>query len=138
MRYLDTSVVISAANPEDSNHKRALNLLKCDEKIISNLVKVELYSVLSRTTGATGEELDALVEYMIEVSGAELKPVDWKDVFSSAYSLAGELRLKSLDLLHVMAAFKLRSKEFATLDNDPIKRKEKIRKLTGMIVIGGD
>ncbi len=138
MRYLDTSVVISAANPEDSNHRRALSLLNCDEKIISDLVRVELYSVLSRTTGVMGEELDALVEYMIDVSGAELRPVGWREVFSSACSLAGKLRLKSLDLLHVAAAFKLGSEEFATLDNDPIRKREEIRKLTGMMVVGGD
>jgi len=135
MRYLDTSVIISAANPEDPNHKRALGLLEHEEKVISDLVKLELYSVTSRTAGAKDEELDALVEHMIELSGAKLMSVDWGEVFKTAYFIAGELRLRSLDLLHVSAARILGAEELATLDGEQIRRKAAIEGFTGMKVV---
>lgn len=37
MRYLDTSVIISAVNPEDPNHERALKLLDHGRKVASDL-----------------------------------------------------------------------------------------------------
>lgn len=135
MRYLDTSVIISAVNLEDLNHERALKLLDHDRKVVSDLTKVEICSVASRTIGISGEELDALVEYMIEVSGAKLVPADWSYALRTACSLAGELKLKSLDLLHISAALSVGAREFATLDEDPIRRRERIRELTGIEVV---
>ncbi len=134
MRYLDTSVVISAANERDPNHERAIKLLS-EDSVISELVKAELYSVTSRTVRITGEELEALVEYVIEISGAELVEISWSDVFRSSYVLAGDLQLKTLDLLHISAASVMDAEEFATLDRGIVKRRERIEELTGIKVI---
>ncbi len=134
MRYLDTSVVISAANDEDPNHERAIKLLS-EDAVISELVRAELYSVVSKTVKVSGEELEALVEYMIDVSGAEIVEIKWEEAFRRSYALAGELRLKTLDLLHISAASLMGAGEFATLDREIVKRGDRMEELTGIVVI---
>ncbi len=134
MRYLDTSVLISAANDEDPNHDRAVRLLSGDA-VISELVKAELYSVMSRNVRVSGEKLDALVEYVIDISGAEVVEIRWEDAFRRLYLLAGELRLKTLDLLHISAASIMRAREFATLDKEIVGRGDRVEELTGIVVI---
>lgn len=42
MRYLDTSVIISAVNPKDLNHSRALKLLDHGRKVASDFSEVGL------------------------------------------------------------------------------------------------
>ncbi|MCD6348756.1 MAG: PIN domain-containing protein [Candidatus Korarchaeota archaeon] len=135
MRYLDTSVVLSAANAQDPNHSKALELLKGGKNVVSELTIAELYSVVSRVVGVPGEELDALVEYMVEASGAHLIRVGWSDVFRRAYVMAGELKLKTLDLLHVSAALVMKAREFVTLDKEIIGRGSVVERLTGVRVV---
>ena len=135
MRYLDTSVVISAANAQDPNHSKALELLKGEKNVVSELTIAELYSVVSRVVGVPREELDALVEYMVEASGAHLIRVGWSDVFRRAYVMAGELKLKTLDLLHVSAALVMKAREFVTLDKEIIGRGSVVERLTGVRVV---
>lgn len=49
--------------------------------------------------------------------------------------LAGELRLKTLDLLHVSTASVMGAEEFATLDRDIIKKGDKVEELTGIRIV---
>ena len=65
---------------------------------------VELYSAFSRILGINGAELDALVEYSLVKTNTCLKHVDCGRVMSDAINYAGLLRLRTLDLMHVIAA----------------------------------
>ncbi|HDI73702.1 MAG TPA: PIN domain-containing protein, partial [Candidatus Korarchaeota archaeon] len=106
-----------------------------EKNVVSELTIAELYSVVSRVVGVPGEELDALVEYMVEASGAHLIQVEWSDVFRRAYVMAGELKLKTLDLLHVSAALVMKAREFVTLDKEIIGRGSVVERLTGVRVV---
>ena len=48
MKYIDTSVIVSALDPTDPSSVNSVEALKRPEKIISELVITELSSVLSR------------------------------------------------------------------------------------------
>lgn len=116
--YVDTSVLLALANPKDPNHERATTLITVEgEKWISDLVVLEAYSVLSRKSRLKGEELDAAVEYLVRYCGCEVKYVDFAKAIDTAKTLAGEARLKTLDLLHLAVAL-LEESEILTLDKE--------------------
>lgn len=48
MKYIDTSVIVSALDPTDPSSISSIEALKREEKIISELVTTELSPVLSR------------------------------------------------------------------------------------------
>ena len=48
MKYIDTSVIVSALDPTDPSSISSIEALKRAEKIISELVTTELSPVLSR------------------------------------------------------------------------------------------
>ncbi|MGC9105591.1 MAG: type II toxin-antitoxin system VapC family toxin [Thermoprotei archaeon] len=116
--YVDTSVLLALANPKDPNHERASDLISVEgEKWISDLVVLEAYSVLSRKSGLKGEELDAAVKYLVRNCGCEVKYVDFAEAIDTAKKLAGEARLKTLDLLHLAMAL-LADSDPLTLDKE--------------------
>ncbi|MEM3520711.1 MAG: PIN domain-containing protein, partial [Thermoproteota archaeon] len=54
MSYVDTSIIVAALDPEDPLQKSASMILKNEEdKIVSELVLLELTSVLSRRISLT-------------------------------------------------------------------------------------
>ncbi|MEB2836834.1 MAG: type II toxin-antitoxin system VapC family toxin [Desulfurococcales archaeon] len=123
--YLDTSVIISYIDEADANHERALRFLEGlqAELAVSRLTLVELASVYAR---AGLEEPEALALYSIRRTGATLWRVDFNEVLAQAYRLAGALRLRSLDLLHVTAAKAIGANAIATLDKDIIAKAERL------------
>ncbi len=135
MTYLDTNVIVSYINEKDPLHEKALKVVNSlNKRTISKLVVLELYSVFSRVSGLQGLELDALVEYSIEATKSELKDVDLNEAFSLAMEYSGALKLKTLDLLHVIIASMI-DDSIATFDNDIIKREKEILKLLGIRVV---
>ncbi len=135
MTYLDTNVIVSYINEKDPLHEKALKVVNSlNKRTISKLVVLELYSVFSRVSGLQGLELDALVEYSIEATKSELKDVDLNEAFSLAMEYSGALKLKTLDLLHIIIASMI-DDSIATFDNDIIKREKEILKLLGIRVV---
>ena len=135
MIYLDTNVIISYVDELDSKHPDALELLSLleGEKVASKLTLLELVSVFSR---AGLDDPVALALYSIEEVGVRIEDIDFNIVVSKAVRLAQDLKLKTLDLLHLAACAEMRSEIFATFDEAILKRAEDIRRLLGVRVIG--
>lgn len=65
--------------------------------------------------------------YSLRRTGARLRQVGFDRVLIQAFKLAGTLRLRSLDLLHVTTAKTMGANAIATLDKDIIRRVEEVR-----------
>ncbi|ACP37994.1 type II toxin-antitoxin system VapC family toxin [Saccharolobus islandicus] len=127
--YIDTSLLVALVNEKDHNHETALKIVPKegrDEKVISKLVIVELYSVYSRRMSVSEEELEALVNYTLTKCGCKVEEVDFGKVMELAITLSGKAKLKTLDLLHLSAS-KLMSSEILSLDKEIMNVKEKLK-----------
>ncbi|AAY79739.1 type II toxin-antitoxin system VapC family toxin [Sulfolobus acidocaldarius] len=124
--YIDTSVLIAYVNEKDPNHELSLMVVpKEGERIISDIVELELYSVFSRTLKLSEEELDALVNYTVLKGNCKKEELDFNKLFETAKSLANITKLKSLDLLHLSASILLNC-ELITLDKELENARNKI------------
>ena len=131
MIYLDTNVIVSYVNPRDPLHgaaRRLIESLRSRGLVVSQLVPLELSSVYSRTMRLTSLEIEALVEYSLSVTGARLEQVDCDRLILEAKLKAPELKLRTLDLLHVTAAYLLGAEAIATFDRDIIAKRDQILK----------
>jgi predicted nucleic acid-binding protein len=136
MNYIDTNVIISYLNTKDVNHSRALKIVeKGDNMITSPIGILELRSVLSRTTKLNGDEIEAFVDYLLEIN-LEVPEVDMNKVFSSASEIAIRIRMKTLDVLHLSASVILNASNFVTFDSE-FKEKEIEIAAIGLRIISG-
>ncbi len=138
MIYVDTNVIVAYVNENDPLHEtaaRLLDKLKDKKLVASRLVVVELYAVYSRVMKVSDVELEALVEYSLEKTGVSVQDVDCHELFFKAQIYAHSLRLKALDLLHVVAASLLGARAIASLDKDIIEKRNVIRKTLGLEVV---
>ena len=129
MIYLDTNVIVSYVNRRDPLHDRAIGLvegLRGRGLVASQLVVVELFSVYSRVLRLSDVELEALVEYSLWVTGVEVRRVDCEKLLLEARLKAGSLRLRTLDLLHVLSASLLGAEGIATFDRDIVSKRDVI------------
>ena len=129
MIYIDTNIIVSYMDEADANHSRAVKLiqsLRGEKLVTSRLTLVELASVYSR---AGLEDPLALALYSIEETGVELAEIDFNDALSQAFRLSAELRLRTLDLLHITASKLLGAKYFATFDRDIINKKDLVARI---------
>ncbi len=158
--YIDTSVIVSAVDKGDERSKEADKfLLREKDKIISPLVLVEIFSVVSRNydklvsafeVDISKEDLPAVIARLsMRKYGLNLFHTPDKDLtifgevpaeIKLAFMLAPELKLRSLDLLHLSYAwnFKLSGynvDEFATFDDEILRKCDRINELTGIRVI---
>ncbi|MBO3769592.1 MAG: PIN domain-containing protein [Thermoproteota archaeon] len=138
MSYVDTSIIVAALDPEDPLQKSASVILKNKEdKIVSELVLLELASVLSRRISLIEfkeklkirEELivPTLLLYLLKRFGLKYEKADGRikvSAFDSLYlpmataiNLSRRLRLKVLDLLHIayIRLFKEKGRALNTL-----------------------
>ena len=139
MIYLDTNVLVAYINPKDRLHDRAVSLItkyRKDEMIISQLVMLELYSVFSRVMDVGDVELEASVNYTIRKCNTRVASVEWDELYSKSLSYANKLKLKTLDLLHVIAAHLLGVKILISFDKDINSKSKLIKSLLGIEVIG--
>ncbi|GEM_PF-2084130 len=119
MDYLDTSYIISLAVKSDVNHQRAVKLEKyLRDPVISKLVVVEIYSVFSRLS----DDPVPLAEYAIRRSKARIEEVNFNEALDLSISLSEELRLKTLDLMHVTLAKMIGADRFVTFDRDILSK----------------
>lgn len=134
MIYLDTSVIVSYIDEVNPDHVRALKLVESlgPDRVVSRLTLVELVSVYSR---AGLEEPIPLAIYSIRSTGARVVEVDLDAVLREAVVKAPDLRLRTLDLLHVIACGVAGCKGFATPDLDIVRRSSTISKNLGIEVL---
>lgn len=119
MDYLDTSYVVSLAVKSDVNHQKAVKLEKhLRDPVISKLVVVEIYSVFSRLS----DDPVSLAEYAIRRSRARVEEVDFDEAFDLSILLSEDLKLKTLDLIHVSLAKMIGVDRFVTFDRDILSK----------------
>ncbi|MCC6056899.1 MAG: PIN domain-containing protein [Desulfurococcaceae archaeon] len=123
--YIDTNVIISFVDEADPNHGKALKLVNklSRDRVASMLTLVELTSVYSR---AGLENPLVLALYSIEVVNARIADVDFNNVLKNAFTYAQKLKLRTLNLLHIVVASITECKKFATFDNEIIKKSKDI------------
>ncbi|MEM4826931.1 MAG: PIN domain-containing protein [Desulfurococcaceae archaeon] len=128
------SPIISYIDEADPNHEKAVELIKTlgDRRVVSRLTLVELVSVFSR---AGLEEPVALALYSIRSIKADMVQVDFNEVLNQAVKYAPILRLRTMDLLHLVASLLAECRKFVTLDMDIIKRSSIISKTLGIEVL---
>lgn len=155
MSYVDTSIIVAALDYLDPRQKSALEVLeKKGDKKISELVLVELASILSRKRNilyetfrkiGVKEELTipAAILYIVKRFRLEYKRVyDHGRVFplgdfylplATAIELSSKFKLKTLDLLHLAYIKTLIDQEeeiyeLITVDEDFKKEEESIKR----------
>jgi len=137
--YLDTNILIAYINPKDKLHDKAVSLVSRyqeNEIVISQLVVLELYSVYSRIMNLSDIELEALVNYTIEKCKVKIATINWDELYSQSLSYANRLKLKTLDLLHIIAAYLVGAKTLISFDKDINNKRSIIRDFLGLEVLG--
>ena len=126
MNYIDTNVIISFLNSRDVNHERAVKTLEHDGEMVTSPVAVlELKSVLARTTTLGSYEIEAFVDYLSEVN-IKVPEVDMDKVVSYASELAINIRMRTLDILHLSAGVVLEADDFVTFDREFLEKEKEI------------
>ena len=126
MNYIDTNMIISFINTRDVNHERAVKALNhADEKVTSPVVVLELKSVLARTTTLDTYEIEAFVDYLPEIK-IKVPEVDMDKVVSMASEFAVNIRMRTLDILHIAAGVVLEADNFLTFDREFLEKEKEI------------
>ena len=129
MNYIDTNVIISFLNSRDINHEKALKTLNhVSEMVTSPVAILELKSVLCRTTTLDTDEIEAFVDYLHEIN-IEVPMIDMNKVISNAIEIAVNIRMKTLDILHLAAGVVLNVDDFITFDREFIEKKKEIENI---------
>jgi predicted nucleic acid-binding protein len=127
MEYIDTNILISYIDKNDAKHNMAEDLLnKYTNKVISELNIIEMRSVLSRSY-IKEEEIDALIDYLIIKNNIQIKSIDINKSIVKGNEMVNNLKLKTLDLLHIANAILLNADKFITFDKDFVNKKKAIK-----------
>lgn len=160
MDYVETSLLLSSLIENDINNRLARAILeRADDPVTSELTILEATAVLSRIIEhiELPEEIvlqvverpevavDSLVMYAMRRENIRVMEVEHYTlsiygirtlkIVKKAMEIAKALRLKTLDLLHVVYAEEIGANRILTLDKEMAKRGKMIRKLTGIEVI---
>jgi predicted nucleic acid-binding protein len=132
--YIDTCVIVSYVDEADPNHERAVRLVEGlgGERFVSMLSLVELASVYSRA--GLGEPLPLAV-YSVRAVGGRVAGLDFNKVLREAFERAPALKLRTLDLLHLVACRAAGCEEFATLDAGVAGRADAVSRELGVRVV---
>ncbi len=127
MIYIDTNVIISYLDEQDPNHSKALRLLDTlkEDRVVSELTKVELASVYSR---AGFDDPMALSLYSIRRINARVINTDFNRVLVKAAEMSHRLKLRTLDLLHIAVANLIGAQKLVTFDKDILSKSNLIGK----------
>ena len=129
MNYIDTNVIISFLNSRDINHEKALKTLNhVSEMVTSPVAILELKSVLCRTTTLNTDEIEAFVDYLHEIN-IEVPMIDMNKVISNAIEIAVNIRMKTLDILHLAAGVVLEVDDFITFDREFLEKEKEIENI---------
>ncbi len=135
MIYIDTCVIVAYINPRDPLHERsarALSKAPVDERVCSQVTVLELFSVLSRALSVSDEELEAAVEYSLRKTGASVVRVDWEKLYWKAIDAANKVKLRTLDLLHAVAAKLAGAEAVLTFDDDMLSKSKALEECLGI------
>ncbi|MEM1610096.1 MAG: type II toxin-antitoxin system VapC family toxin [Sulfolobales archaeon] len=165
MAYVDTNVIIAYGFEDDPNHDKATSLVEryrgAGEFYGSPLTLVELYSSLHRniqryrlpqTIMQLSDErikVKSIVQLLLRSLDIKIFPEDCTvesvdnfkihRIFNEAVQLVHRIRLRTLDLLHVVYAKLLAERGlvryFITLDSDIIKRRREIHEVAGLNIV---
>ena len=134
MEYIDTNILISLIDKNDSKYNLANKLMKnYDNKIITELNLLEIKSVLSRS-GVIEEEIDALDEYLLIKNDIKIVNIDFNRSINTGIDIINSIKLKTLDCLHIANAIIIHADKFITFDKD-FKNKERTIKEFGIEII---
>lgn len=123
MEYIDTNILISYIDKNDPKHSMAEQLFKeYSNKIISELNIIEMKSVLSRSN-LMEEQMYALIDYLLIKSDIKIKPIDINESIMKGNEVVNNLKLKTLDLLHIATAILVKADKFITFDKDFVNKK---------------
>ncbi len=127
MEYIDTNILISYIDKNDAKHNMAEDLLnKYTNKVISELNIIEMRIVLSRSN-IKEEEIDALIDYLIIKNNIQIKSIDINKSIVKGNEMVNNLKLKTLDLLHIANAILLNADKFITFDKNFVNKKKPIK-----------
>ncbi len=157
MSYIDTSVIVASLDPEDPRSNEARKILENEKgKIISELVLIELASVISRRKTLLKKLSDklkldekktliALLLYILKKFKLNYKAIKNSHLkhplINSMYrpvtvgiELSHEVKLKTLDLLHAAYVKALKEQgekleKLVTADTEFKKAEEQLRKI---------
>ena len=143
MRYIDTSVIVSALDHADPSRMSSTDTLKKPGKVVSELVVTELNSVLLRSKNFVGlmDQLSgdrtsssyAAIIYILEKFDLMYLPTQitqietpigrYNSVMEFAIGVANKVPMRTLDLLHLSYAYSFSSLtrsrvEFVTRDKE--------------------
>lgn len=159
MKYIDTSVIVSALDQADPSNISSIEVLKSPGKIISELVVTELTSVMSgnknfatlmdKLSGDRASTLYAAVLYIIQRFDILFLPVrqtsvetligSYGNIMSFAIEITNEVPMRTLDLLHISYAHAIAEStksdiEFMTRDREFEVHKSEIYRISGIKV----
>ncbi|EQD38440.1 PilT domain-containing protein [mine drainage metagenome] len=143
MKYIDTSVIVSALDPADPSNINSIEILKKPEKVISELVIAELNSVLLRNrnfvslmgelSGDRNSSSYAAITYILQEFDVLYLPTQqiqietpigrYSNIMAFAIELASKVPMRTLDLLHLSYALSIANLtrsgiEFVTRDRE--------------------
>ena len=95
--------------------------------VTSPVAILELKSVLCRTTTLDTDEIEAFVDYLHEFN-IEVPMIDMNKVISNAIEIAVNIRMKTLDILH-LAAGVVMNVDFITFDRDFLEKEKEIENI---------
>lgn len=118
MHYIDTNVILSFLNAADSNHSKAISVIsETGTMVTSGVTKLEIRSVLSRTTKLKEEEIEAFVLYAGEMS-IEVRELDMNEVIRRASEVVYFVKMKTLDILHVASCLLIGADTIVSFDRE--------------------
>lgn len=135
MIYLDTSFIVSYMDIKDANHKLATQIyqnITNERKVVSQLVLLEISTVYARSGLDKPLELGI---YSIEKIGAELINVDMNEAIKEALMFS-YLKLRTLDLLHLIIAKLIGADKFLTFDKDILSKSDLINSALNISIMG--
>ncbi len=160
MKYIDTSLIVSALDPEDPSSTTSLKYLKENGKVVSELVIGELNSVMFRNRNFinlldkfSGDRITssyAVIIYILQKFDLMYFPIEfsmiktpvgrYSRIVAYAFELAEKIPMKTLDLLHLSYAHAMgvSSKsaiEFVTRDREFKTYQDQISEAAGIKII---
>ncbi|MGC8505218.1 MAG: type II toxin-antitoxin system VapC family toxin [Thermoplasmata archaeon] len=159
MKYIDTSVIVSALDPADPSGISSIEVLKTPGKVISEPVIMELSSVLSRNknfvtlmdelSGDRATSSYAAILYILQKFDLLFLPLqqtrvetpigEYGNIISFAIEITKDVPMKILDLLHLSYAHAILEStksdvEFVTRDREFEVYKSEIYRTAGVRV----
>jgi predicted nucleic acid-binding protein len=130
---VDTNIIISYIDEADLNHEKAVKILDSikENKVTSQLTTLELTAVFSR---AKYEKPLSLAIYSLKKARVDIVELDFNEVIKRALKYSSSLSLRTLDLLHVIAASLIKCEHILTFDREIITKSNVLKNILNIAV----